>query len=80
MSVIVEYFLCYFRIQSSTFDGNDVRTLGSAGHRISHPFGLALYQGILYKLVTVAIRFTTLDALMRYSYLHACCVLYQCAV
>jgi len=34
-----------FRIQSSSFDGSDVRTLGSAGQRISHPFGLALYHG-----------------------------------
>jgi len=39
-----EVFFCG-RIQSSHFDGSDVRTLGSAGHRISHPFGLALYHG-----------------------------------
>jgi len=40
-----QIFVYLFRIQSSTFDGDDVRTLGSAGQRISHPFGLALYHG-----------------------------------
>jgi len=37
--------LYVFRIQSSKFDGSDVRVLGSARQRISHPFGLALYHG-----------------------------------
>jgi len=50
--VNVKYFFCG-RIQSSHFDGSDVRTLGSAGHRVSHPFGLALYHGtVIIRLVS----------------------------
>ena len=45
-SLLLNHDFCYFRLQHSDLDGNDLRTL--QGLKLVHPFGVAVFHGKIW--------------------------------